>query len=228
MSSLYDIYLESKLHKAERDKLSDSDFGLPKKRQFPIHDREHVIKAIQMFKKCPEEDRKELAHNIKVKAIEFDVKISEKSLVYSYLSDKDKKDLENANLSESTILFNNDERLFLAPLTEALLGKYQPSYPELGLLNVSSDKYKSLTVVNTATGELVGYASKNRQNDILRHIKINDLYTRQGLGSELLEAIDPSKIRLVNKEKRLQKFFKKNGYVVLNETYNQLLMVKGK
>src|ERR1700677_2535534 len=39
----------------ERDKLPDSDFALPKTRDYPIHDREHAIDALARASGNPEE-----------------------------------------------------------------------------------------------------------------------------------------------------------------------------
>lgn len=48
----------------ERNELDKGNFGLPKQRKYPLNDKNHIMKAIQFFKYCPEEDRKELATNI--------------------------------------------------------------------------------------------------------------------------------------------------------------------
>jgi hypothetical protein len=79
------LLAETPLHAAERKNLPDSAFGLPKSRQFPIHDAEHVRKAVQMFRRCPRANRKELAKNIFAAAKKFNVEISDSSEVHSYL-----------------------------------------------------------------------------------------------------------------------------------------------
>lgn len=79
------ICLEKTLSSAERKKLSDFDFGLPEERKFPIHDKAHVLKAIQFFRYCPGNKKKELAKNIKTAADKVGVEISDKSLVHKYL-----------------------------------------------------------------------------------------------------------------------------------------------
>lgn len=71
--------------KKERDALPDSEFGLPKQRKFPIHDKKHLLMAIKMFHHCPIEDRPELARNIARKAKKFNVKIRRNTLVAKYL-----------------------------------------------------------------------------------------------------------------------------------------------
>lgn len=57
------ILTENSLSSKERNKMSQDIFGLPKQRKYPLNDRKHIIKAVQFFKYCPEEDKKELAIN---------------------------------------------------------------------------------------------------------------------------------------------------------------------
>ena len=60
----------------ERNKLDDSDFGLPEDRKFPLDNAKRVKSAIKFFNYCPKEKEKELADNI-IKAIEkYNIKIS--------------------------------------------------------------------------------------------------------------------------------------------------------
>jgi len=87
---LYELYnnclfLESTLNAKDRKELDDKDFGLPNERNYPLIDEEHIKKAIQFFKYCPEEKRKELAKNIYKKAKKFNVKINDDSLINKYL-----------------------------------------------------------------------------------------------------------------------------------------------
>lgn len=65
---ILDRALEAKLSAADRRALKDNQFGLPAKRKYPLHDKEHVSDAIAYFRFCPPEDRDELARNI-IKAI---------------------------------------------------------------------------------------------------------------------------------------------------------------
>jgi hypothetical protein len=55
---------ENALSLDERKSMKDSEFGLPGLRAYPIHDRSHIIKAIQMFDKCKDENKSKLAKNI--------------------------------------------------------------------------------------------------------------------------------------------------------------------
>lgn len=78
--------LEAKLTKAERDKLPDELFGLPKQRKFPLNDEHHVFQAIKFFHFCKGKDRKELANNIvkRMRELNISIKFDEKSLITKY------------------------------------------------------------------------------------------------------------------------------------------------
>ena len=61
----------AKLDKKTRDSLKDSDFGIPSKRMYPLHDKEHVEAAVKLFGHASNEDKPELAYRILKKAKEF-------------------------------------------------------------------------------------------------------------------------------------------------------------
>lgn len=88
---------EAAMKAAERNSLPDSAFGLPKTRQYPLNDEQHVKSAIQMFSHCKESDRKELAGNIQkaMKKFKMDTKIGEDNPLNDYLSE--------SALSEGTV-----------------------------------------------------------------------------------------------------------------------------
>lgn len=58
-----------------RHELADSDFGIPRKREFPLPDAQHVRAAESRFHFAPEEDKPELARRILAKAREFGVNV---------------------------------------------------------------------------------------------------------------------------------------------------------
>lgn len=80
----------AKLTSEQLKALPDDMFGLPKQRKYPMPDKEHVIKAIQFFRYCPDKDKPELAKNINKKAKEYGlkVKVQSTSPFYKY-ADKD-------------------------------------------------------------------------------------------------------------------------------------------
>lgn len=64
ISHIRKIIFEGNLSYTERQRLLPSEFGLPNKREYPIHDEEHVKLAVKMFNHCDSKDEKELAQNI--------------------------------------------------------------------------------------------------------------------------------------------------------------------
>ena len=86
-SAIVDYYNEAALSTKARNKLPDSEFGIPRLRAYPLNDEKHVRLAIQMFSHCKDpEDRKSLAKKIFAKVEEYgmDVKISKDSALYDY------------------------------------------------------------------------------------------------------------------------------------------------
>lgn len=67
------IITESELSYADRQKLNDSDFGLPEKRKYPLHDEDHVLSAIRFFNSCDTEDEEKLAKAIIKQMKKFDM-----------------------------------------------------------------------------------------------------------------------------------------------------------
>ena len=70
------LFMESKLPDNKRDKLKDSEFGIPDKRAYPLNDKSHVEAAVRMFPHADDSDKKELAKRILSKAKEFNMDTS--------------------------------------------------------------------------------------------------------------------------------------------------------
>lgn len=70
-----DIYLltEEKLSTKERNKIDNSEFGLPKQRRYPLNDRAHVMAAIRMFNHVEPQYERELAKNIIKKMKQYNI-----------------------------------------------------------------------------------------------------------------------------------------------------------
>lgn len=109
--------LSESLKAVERNKLKDSDFGLPKERKYPIHNTEHVELAIKFFNYVKKEDEKELAKNIieKIDAygIRGDINLSKKNKFYRYFSEyKDTKsgvtESYELDLSDTSDLYDDE------------------------------------------------------------------------------------------------------------------------
>ena len=81
------FYQESKLSTKERDDLNDSDFGIPDKRAFPIHDEAHVRAAVKMFSHADAKDKKQLAKRILAKAKKFGMDTSGWDSINEYVQE---------------------------------------------------------------------------------------------------------------------------------------------
>lgn len=73
--------MSDKLDTEERRELSDSDFGLPKQRAYPMPDAAHVRAAESYFRYAPDDDKAELAKNILKKAKEFGVDVKSETVL---------------------------------------------------------------------------------------------------------------------------------------------------
>ncbi len=86
----YDSLEESKLPTKSRNKLPDSEFGIPEERKYPLNDKAHVKAAIRMFNKCESKYEKELASNIIKKIKEYDmleeISVSKDNRFYPYFT----------------------------------------------------------------------------------------------------------------------------------------------
>ena len=76
---------ETKLTAQERNKLPDSEFGIPELRKFPLIDKQHVLSAIRYFDSCEAKYKVELAKNIADRAKKFNVDISNNIEIMYYL-----------------------------------------------------------------------------------------------------------------------------------------------
>ena len=100
---LVESYMFEKTLKAkDRNKLDDSEFGIPSLRKYPIHDKAHVSAAIQRFNHVDTKHEKELARNI-IKAMKKfgmmnEVEVSDKNRFKKYLSDSEKAFKESFDL----------------------------------------------------------------------------------------------------------------------------------
>ncbi len=70
-----------RLDAAERHELSDSAFGIPETREFPLPDAAHVRAAEAYFRYAPEQYKSELARNILDKAQQFGVHVQSPTIL---------------------------------------------------------------------------------------------------------------------------------------------------
>lgn len=87
MEAVLTTALEARLTKKDKENLPDEMFGIPSKRKFPLHDKDHIFTAIKFFKFAKESDRKELADNIvrRMKELDMPINFKEKSTISKYI-----------------------------------------------------------------------------------------------------------------------------------------------
>lgn len=98
---------EATLTAADRKALSDSDYGLPSKKKYPMPDESHVRSAIRFFNHVDSEDEAELARNIKKKIKKFgmSVEVGEKNRFSKYY--KESALLESTSFIKNWLYENN-------------------------------------------------------------------------------------------------------------------------
>lgn len=84
-----DIIQEKTLSSKDRKELSDSDYGIPELRKYPLTDKKHVSAAITYFNKCEKKYQPELARNIikKIKQYDMHPEVSKDNDFYPYYQD---------------------------------------------------------------------------------------------------------------------------------------------
>lgn len=112
-NSIVEYLEERKLYSKARSELKDSEFGLPKLRKYPLIDKEHIRKAIQFFKYCPPENKKELARNIikKIKELKLqdEIHVSKDNEYKNYFPDLVVESYDSiSNIDESSDIIFGD------------------------------------------------------------------------------------------------------------------------
>ena len=102
----------TKLSSDQRNKLNDSDFGIPEERMYPLHDKAHVESAAKLFGHADVKYKKSLARKILRRAKDFNIDTSGWSEVLKYAQEQvppmsDGTSLGNA--SPSTFAAYNEE-----------------------------------------------------------------------------------------------------------------------
>ena len=95
---VYTINLQEKaLSSKERNKLDDSEFGIPKERKYPLNDEAHVRAAVKFFNKVEPKYEESLARRIikRIKELNLDIQVGEDNKLSKYYKSPKK---------ESTIL----------------------------------------------------------------------------------------------------------------------------
>lgn len=115
---------ESKLSSKDRNKLDDSEFGIPEDRKFPLNDKNHVEQAIRMFGKADDDKKKSLAKRISKKAKEYNIDISN-TKVNEYLNETVETRLTKPFIGkEITLYHGSSEKLdVISPISPDVINK---------------------------------------------------------------------------------------------------------
>ena len=78
----------SKLSSEKRNRLNDSDFGIPEKRMYPLHDKAHIEAAVRLFGKAEDKYKRLLALNILARAREYNMDTSGWKQILSFAQEQ--------------------------------------------------------------------------------------------------------------------------------------------
>ena len=84
---------EEKLSTKERNKLPDSEFGIPSLRKYPLQSKKQCLIAIKFFNYVNQEHEAELAHNIIRKMKEYNIPpetVGKNNRLYKYIHEGEK------------------------------------------------------------------------------------------------------------------------------------------
>lgn len=98
----------AKLSTNQRNKLTDSDFGIPEERMYPLHDKAHVESAVKLFGHAKAKYKKSLARRILSRAKEYGLDTSGWKQVLAFAQE------QVPPMSDGTSIGNSPPRL-MAP-----------------------------------------------------------------------------------------------------------------
>lgn len=78
----------SKLSSEKRNRLKDSDFGIPEKRMYPLHDKAHIESAVRLFGHAENKYKRSLARKILSRAREYNMDTSGWKQVLSFAQEQ--------------------------------------------------------------------------------------------------------------------------------------------
>lgn len=159
-----DYIEESSLTASQRNDIPNNEFGLPRKRKYPLHDEQHVRSAIKFFNYVDDKDEKELARNIK-KAIErfdiTDINIGKDNRLSKYISESE---LEYQDDIEEAMLGYNTKKITASYLSKH--AKYLSKRGATGAKRITNTVNKNLTVPGpTINQPTTAQASKDNKSE---------------------------------------------------------------
>lgn len=186
--NLYDLLIEENLKKEERDKLKDSDFGIPSIRGYPIHDETHVRAAIKLFSKADEKYKHELANKIFIKAQEYGIIINKNSELYKYLSKENQNKISNNSktLNEDSIFSNENENYQIFELNLDVIETYKERLSELKFILFQPDIHFGFIMIDTNNDRPIGFIYGNKLTDTILKLYIYPCYSSLGYQSILI------------------------------------------
>lgn len=103
---VYTINLQEKaLSSKERNKLDDSQFGIPEERKYPLNDEAHVRAAVKFFNKVEPKYEESLARRIikRIKELNLDIQVGEDNKLSKYYKSPKKESMVLVNASSNPI-----------------------------------------------------------------------------------------------------------------------------
>lgn len=211
------ILFESDLSYIERQRLLPSDFGIPDKRKYPIHDEDHVRAAVRMFNNCDPEDEKELAYTIIKKMKRFginDIKVSASNRFRRYYNTKPIKEYASLNKLNSDYLnYTNPYPQFKDELKDV----------------IKNDRNYCGEIFTDDNGNLIAYYMSFKDDDgnvWITHLKTmnDDKDLRRSLVSRAMDVQNAEFVSVDKDNKDEYKFYSKCGFKDFDTDDNKYLM----
>ena len=238
---------EAKLTTTKRDKLKDSEFGIPEKRTFPLNDKNHVEAAVRMFPHADASDKEALAKRILRKAHEFGMDTSGWDSINKYVVQEGMFDsIELAEIPYVTASSGhkpvtvdesqmNPFALFdKIPINDYTVNRYKSRTDDMaiGLKHLRvNDNVRGFIWLNQQD-EVVGYVAVEKQDigPFIIALELSPKYQGKGLGKALLEFAEnylSGRYLSVSKNNtHAFEMYKKCGWVVYDETPHMYFMKK--
>lgn len=184
-AGISDIVLEAQLTAKERKEIPDKEYGLPKKRKYPMPDKKHVRAAIRFFNYVDKEDEAELARNINKMAKKYDmvdeIKVGSDNRFSKYWKGEvTEAYMPTGNLSKFKLVENPSKSFVEDHLDDADCIK-----------DFLDDKVRknSCMFVDTKTNKIacVFMVFNDRGHRIINNFEVTPDYRGQGLSKDLLD-----------------------------------------
>ena len=174
VKTLSKIIFEADLSYYDRQRLLPSDFGVPEKRKYPLHDEEHVRAAIRLFNNCDPDDEKQLAQAIIKRINRFGIMNIKASASNRFRKYYDPENNKKKNVIHEINGYNREPLSNKCP---------HPEFDELSNVDISTDN-RCGEIFTDNDGRLVGYYMTDKdEND---NVWITDLRCFDGDGYSFL------------------------------------------